>query len=42
MTQMKSMIRTAKADWKTQALFWSIVFCGMLIICSMVLVTRMI
>jgi hypothetical protein len=42
MTQMKSMIRTAKGDWKTQALFWSMLVCGMLIVCSMVLVTRMI
>lgn len=42
MAQMKSVLRTARADWKAQALFWSMVVCGTLIICSMVIITRMI
>jgi len=42
MTHMRSMIKTAKTDWKAQALFWGMLICGMLIVCSMVLVTRMI
>jgi hypothetical protein len=39
---MKSIVGTVKTDWKAQALFWSMVVCGMLIISSLVIVVRMI
>jgi len=42
MSEMKSIFGTARSDWKAQALFWSMVICGMLIISSVVVVARMI
>ena len=42
MSAMKSIVGTVKADWKAQALFWSMVVCGMLIISSVVIAARMI
>ena len=42
MSEMKSIVGTVKTDWKAQALFWSMVICGVLIISSVVIVTRMI
>jgi hypothetical protein len=42
MSAMKSIVGTVKTDWKAQALFWSMVVCGVLIISSMVIVARMI
>jgi len=42
MSAMKSIVGSVKSDWKAQALFWSMVICGMLIISSVVVVARMI
>jgi len=42
MSEMKSIVGTVRTDWKAQALFWSMVICGVLIISSVVIVTRMI
>jgi hypothetical protein len=42
MSQMKSIVGTVRSDWKAQALFWSMLICGMLIISSVVIVARMI
>jgi hypothetical protein len=42
MSQMKSIVGTVRTDWKAQALFWSMLICGMLIISSVVIVARMI
>jgi hypothetical protein len=42
MSEIKSIVGTVKADWKAQALFWSMVLCGMLIISAVVIVARMV
>ncbi len=42
MSEIKSIVGTVKADWKAQALFWSMVICGMLIISAVVVVARMV
>jgi len=42
MSEMKSIVGTVKTDWKAQALFWSMVICGVLIISSVVIAARMI
>jgi len=42
MSEMKSIVGTVKMDWKAQALFWSMVICGVLIISSVVIAARMI
>jgi hypothetical protein len=42
MSAMKSIVGTARTDWKAQALFWSMVICGMLVISSIVILARMI
>jgi hypothetical protein len=42
MSGMKSLVGTVKTDWRAQALFWSMVICGMLIVSSIVIVARMI
>jgi len=42
MNATKSIVGTVRTDWKAQALFWSMVICGMLIISSVVIVARMI
>jgi len=42
MSEMKSIVGTVRTDWKAQALFWSMVICGVLIISSVVIVARMI
>ncbi|MCX5993377.1 MAG: hypothetical protein NT177_04060 [Chloroflexi bacterium] len=42
MSEMKLIVGTVKTDWKAQALFWSMVICGMLIVSSVVIVARMI
>jgi hypothetical protein len=42
MSTMKSILGTARTDWKTQALFWSMLICGTLIISSVVILARMI
>ena len=42
MSEMKSIVGTVRTDWKAQALFWSMVICGMLIISSVVIVARLI
>ena len=42
MSAMKSIVGTFRTDWKAQALFWSMVICGMLIISAVVIVARMV
>jgi len=42
MSAMKSIVGTVKTDWKAQALFWSMLICGMLIISAVVIVARMV
>ena len=42
MIAMRSIVGTVKTDWKAQALFWSMVVCGMLIISAVVIAARMI
>jgi len=42
MSAMKSIVGTVRTDWKAQALFWSMVICGVLIISSVVIAARMI
>jgi len=42
MSAMKSIVGTVKTDWKAQALFWSMLICGMLIISSVVIAARLI
>ncbi len=42
MSAMKSIIGTVKTDWKAQVLFWSMMVCGLLIVCSIILAMRMI
>jgi len=42
MSEMKSIVGTVRTDWKAQAIFWSMVICGVLIISSVVIVARMI
>ncbi len=42
MSAMKSIVGTVRTDWKAQALFWSMVICGMLIISAVVIVARMV
>lgn len=42
MSGMKSIVGTVRTDWKAQALFWSMVICGMLIVSSIVIAARMI
>ncbi len=42
MTAMKSVLGPVKHDWKTQALFWSMLICVGLIISMRVLLSRMV
>ncbi|MHB8085797.1 MAG: hypothetical protein ACYDHZ_08225 [Dehalococcoidia bacterium] len=42
MTAMKSVMGMVKHDWKTQALFWSMLVCVGLIISMIVLLSRMV
>jgi hypothetical protein len=42
MTAMRSVFGMVKHDWKTQALFWSMLVCIGLIISMMVLLSRMV
>jgi len=42
MTAMRSVFGMVKHDWKTQALFWSMLVCIGLIISMMELLSRMV
>ncbi len=42
MTAMKSVFGMVRHDWKTQALFWSMLLCAGLIVSMMMLLSRMV
>ncbi len=42
MTAMKSVFGMVKHDWKTQALFWSMLVCAGLILSMVLLLSRMV
>ncbi len=42
MAATKSITGTLKTDRKAQVLFWSMIVCGLLIVCSIILAMRMI
>ena len=42
MAATKSIIGTMKTDWKARVLFYSMMVCGLLIVCSIILAMRMI